>query len=153
MNYFSSWGQRFDEVYVHTIALPAMLFSHVKVKMKSLSHFRLFETPWTVAYQAPLSTGFSRQEYWSGLPFPSPGALPGPGIELVSYIWATREVIFPCNFILNFSPLHHPKWLNPNIWASIIQLFLFLWVFNLPFSFANFKWGEKNTYRKHFFIK
>ena len=38
-------------------------------------------TPWTVAYQAPLSMGFSRQEYWSGLPFPSPGDLPGPGIE------------------------------------------------------------------------
>ena len=38
-------------------------------------------TPWTVARQAPLSMGFSRQEYWSGLPFPSPGALPDPGIE------------------------------------------------------------------------
>ena len=37
--------------------------------------------PWTVAYQAPLSMGFSRQEYWSGLPFPSPGDLPDPGIE------------------------------------------------------------------------
>ena len=37
--------------------------------------------PWTVAYQAPLSMGFSRQEYWSGLPFPSPGDLPNPGIE------------------------------------------------------------------------
>ena len=37
--------------------------------------------PWTIAYQAPLSVGFSRQEYWSGLPFPSPGALPNPGIE------------------------------------------------------------------------
>ena len=42
---------------------------------------RLFATPWTVAYQAPLSMGFSRQEYWSGLPFPSPGDLPNPGIE------------------------------------------------------------------------
>jgi len=38
-------------------------------------------TPWTVASQAPLSMGFSRQEYWSGLPFPSPGDLPDPGIE------------------------------------------------------------------------
>ena len=38
-------------------------------------------TPWTVACQAPLSMGFSRQEYWSGLPFPSPGDLPDPGIE------------------------------------------------------------------------
>ena len=49
--------------------------------MKLLSRVRLFVTPWTVAHQAPLSVGFSRQEYWSGLPFPSPGDLPNPGIE------------------------------------------------------------------------
>ena len=42
---------------------------------------RLFATPWTVAYQAPLSMGFSRQEYWLGLPFPSPEDLPDPGIK------------------------------------------------------------------------
>ena len=53
----------------------------VKVKVKSLSRVRLFATPWTVAYQASPSMGFSRQEYWSGLPFPSPGDLPHPGIE------------------------------------------------------------------------
>ena len=47
----------------------------------SLSRVRLFATPWIVAYQAPLSMGFSRQEYWSGLPFPSPGHLHNPGIE------------------------------------------------------------------------
>ena len=47
----------------------------------SLSHDRLLVTPWTVAHQAPLFTEFSRQEYWSGLPFPSPGDLPDPGIE------------------------------------------------------------------------
>ena len=52
-----------------------------KVKVKSLSHVRLFATPWTVAHQAPPSMGFSRQEYWSGLPFPSPGDVPNPGIE------------------------------------------------------------------------
>ena len=49
--------------------------------MKSLSRVRLFATPWTVAHQAPPSMEFSRQEYWSGLPFSSPGALPDPGIE------------------------------------------------------------------------
>ena len=43
---------------------------------QSLSHVQLFATPWTVALQAPLSMGFSRQEYWSGLPFPPPGNLP-----------------------------------------------------------------------------
>ena len=57
------------------------LKSLLKVKVKSLSHVRLFATPWTVACQAPPSMGFSRQEYWSGLPFPSPGDLPDPGIE------------------------------------------------------------------------
>ena len=55
-------------------------------KVKSLSCVRLFATPWTVAYQASPSMGFSRQGYWSGLPFPglpfpSPGDLPDPGIE------------------------------------------------------------------------
>ena len=51
------------------------------VWVKSLSRVRLFATPWTVARQASLSMGFSRQEYWSGLPFPSPGYLPNPRIE------------------------------------------------------------------------
>ena len=50
-------------------------------KVKSLSHVRLFATPWTVAHQAPTSMEFSRQEYWSGLPFPSPGDLANPGIK------------------------------------------------------------------------
>ena len=45
------------------------------------SQVRLFETPWTVALQVPLSMGFPRQEYWSDSPFSSPGALPAPGIE------------------------------------------------------------------------
>ena len=49
--------------------------------MKSLSRVRLFATPWTVAHQVPPSMGFSSKEYWSGLPFPSPGDLPDPGIE------------------------------------------------------------------------
>ena len=51
------------------------------MKVKSLSGVRLFATPWTVAYQALPSTGCSRQEYWSGLPFPSPGNLSDPEIE------------------------------------------------------------------------
>ena len=54
--------------------LRAQLFSHV----------RLFATPWTVARQVPLSMGFSRQEYWSRLPFPSPGDIPDPWIEPTS---------------------------------------------------------------------
>ena len=53
-----------------------------------LSHVQLFATPWTVARQAPLSVGFSRQESWSGLSLPSPGDLPDSGIELMSPAWA-----------------------------------------------------------------
>ena len=49
--------------------------------VQSLSHVRLFVTPGTVAHQTPLSMGFSRQDYWSGLPFPSPGDLPNPEIK------------------------------------------------------------------------
>ena len=54
---------------------------YVVKEVKSLSSFRPFVTPWTVACQPPLSMGFCRQENWSGLPFPSPGDLPDPGIE------------------------------------------------------------------------
>ena len=50
-------------------------------EVKSLSHVQLFATPWTVAHQAPRSMGFSRQEYWSGLPFPSPGILLTQGLN------------------------------------------------------------------------
>ena len=57
---------------------------HEKMKVKSLSGFQLFVTKWTVAYQASPSMGFSRKEYWSGLPLPSPGDLPDPGIALRS---------------------------------------------------------------------
>ena len=52
--------------------------------LSHFSHGRLFATPWTVAHQAPLSMGFPRQEYWSGLPCPSPGDLPHPGTEPTS---------------------------------------------------------------------
>ena len=50
------------------------------------SHVQHFATPWTVAYLAPQSMSFSRQEYWSGLPFPTPGDLPNPGIEPASLV-------------------------------------------------------------------
>ena len=73
----------------------------VKRKVKSLGHVQLFATPWTVAYRAPPSMGFSRQRYWSGLPLPSPEDLPDTGIEPRStciagrhfILWATREAI------------------------------------------------------------
>ena len=52
-----------------------------KSEVKSLSHVRLLVTPWTAAYKTPPSMGVSRQEYWNGVPLPSPGDLPKPGIE------------------------------------------------------------------------
>ena len=54
--------------------------------LSCFSHVQLFVIPWTVAFQAPQSMRFPRQEYWSGLPFPSPGDLPDPGIKPVSFI-------------------------------------------------------------------
>ena len=59
----------------------AYIIENLKVKVNLLSPVPLFATTWTAAYQSPPSMGFSRQEYWSGLPFPSPGDLPNPGIE------------------------------------------------------------------------
>ena len=53
----------------------------MSLPVKLLSRVRLFAIPWTVAYQAPPSREFSSQEYWSGMPFPSPGYLPDPGME------------------------------------------------------------------------
>ena len=70
------------------IFCPDTLFHRIRLEGASvLSHFscvQLFLTLWTVAHQAPLSMGFSRQEYWSGLPFPSPGNLPHPRMEPTS---------------------------------------------------------------------
>ena len=69
------------------------------MKVKSLSCVRLFATPCTLDYQAPLSMGFSRQVYRSGLPFPSPGDLSNPGIESRSYTLQTVQfssVSQPC---------------------------------------------------------
>ena len=77
-----------------TLEWVAIFFSSAwkwKVKVKSLSRVRLLVTPWTTAHQAPLSMWFSRQEYWSGVPLPSPEAHPSPG-ENSSY--ATPGVKF-----------------------------------------------------------
>ena len=67
---------------------PSRLQSIQFSSVQSLSHVLLFGIPWTVAYQAPQSVEFSRQEYWSGLPFPSPGDPPNPGMEPSSPVLA-----------------------------------------------------------------
>ena len=84
-----------------TLEWVAIAFSIVwkwKMKVKWLSHVRLLATPWTAAYQAPLSMGFSKQEYWSGLPLPSPkhaSTSAYSGISLVvTLTWNHRVMIF-----------------------------------------------------------
>ena len=73
--------------------------------LSRFSRVWLFVTLWTVAWEAPLSMGFSRQEYWSGLPFPPPGDLPGPGIETTSLMYPalagrffTTSTTWPSNY-------------------------------------------------------
>ena len=73
-----------------------VFLSFFVVVIQSLSHVQLFATPWTVAHQAPVSMGFPRQKYWSGLSFPSPGDLPNLGIKPVSPV---SQVDF---FLLNY---------------------------------------------------
>ena len=90
-------GMKSDLTRTCIFVMLLLLFSHSVTSNSA--------TPWTVACQAPLSIEFSRNEYWSGLPFPSPGDLPNPRIEPISpasllhwrqilYHWATREVLF-----------------------------------------------------------
>ena len=77
-----------------------MYFPNLIFLVELLSHVQFFVILWTVVCQAPLSMGFSRQEYWSGLQFPSPGDLPDPGIEPMSLVSPALAGRF-------FLPLHH----------------------------------------------
>ena len=94
--------------------------SSFKKKVMLYSHVWLFVTPWTVAHQAPLSMAFSRQEYWSGFPFPSPGDLPNPGIEPRSPALQADTLtpeppgkhcytIYMCNSLCNLSLIQYKK--------------------------------------------
>ena len=85
----------------HTSSSPFLVVS------ESLSRVRLFVTLWTVAHQAPLSRGFPRQEYWSQLPFPSPGDLPDPGIEPTSPALASGFLTAEPPGKLPSPPPHH----------------------------------------------
>ena len=78
----SCWGFSALGSGVHKYDFVQFMFFDVYERMlNSFVHAQLFVTLWTVAHQAPLSMGFSRQEYWNGLPCPPPGDLPDPGIE------------------------------------------------------------------------
>ena len=110
---------------------------YVKVKVKSLSRVQLFATPWTIAHQAPPSMEFSRQEYWSGMPFPSPGDLPNLGIEpgspalqadaLPSELPGKYQIqnicsshwLFPCNSLLvSLMNPAHQYYFSFSMWLS-----------------------------------
>ena len=80
-----------------------------------LSHVQLFATPWTIARQAPLSMGFSRQECWSGLPLPSPGDPPDPGIEPASLnISCTgRQILYHLRHLGRAAQLHPAQTADP----------------------------------------
>ena len=107
------------------IMCEALHICRLACVLSCFSHVPLFVTPWTIAYQSPLSMEFSRQEYWSGLPFSSPGGLPDPGIEpvsltspaLVDRFFTTRfsSVTQSCPTLCNPTdcstpglPVHHP---------------------------------------------
>ena len=78
--------------------------------LRLFSYVRLFATLWTIVPQAPLSTEFSRQEYWSGLPFPSPGDLPDPGIKPMSLMSpALAGRFFTTSATLTGSPVKKPQ--------------------------------------------
>ena len=109
-------------------------FPHACMHAQLLIHVRLSVTPWAVAHQAPLSMEFSRQEYWSGLPFPTPGDLPHPGTEskslaspaLVGRFFTTAPPGKPLscpqaqlNFIRESTPLQFSSVQSP----SRVQLF------------------------------
>ena len=116
--------------------------------MKLLSHVRLFTTPWTVPYQAPLSMGFSRQGCWSGLSFPSPGDLPNRGIK--SRATTLQADLLPSEppgkVLLNYKNAFNVMDTNslPNIWFA--NIFTHLW-FVFSFSYLCLR-GEK-TYKDY----
>ena len=135
---FRCRSQRFSFIYTHThtfffntlflytlsqegagsslchVGGPCWLsISYMKVKRQLLSYVRLFATLWIVAHCAPLSMGFSRKEYWSGLPFSSPGDLPDPRIEtacltspaLAGGFFTTEPPGKPCKQIVRYLSL------------------------------------------------
>ena len=90
-----------------TLEWVAISFSNAwkwKVKVKSLSHVRLLVTPWTAAYQAPPSMGFSRQEYWNGVPLPSPiSGYPEP-IQALGRNSCPKPTWFFCQLLCQIVP-------------------------------------------------
>ena len=87
--YTESWreGHREPRTLLYSASSEHSHRLHACTLMCVHTHVQLFATPWTVAHQVPLSMVFSRQEYWSGLPFPTPGSLPDPGMDQTYISW------------------------------------------------------------------
>ena len=99
-----------------------------------LSHFnciQLFVTLWTVAFQAPLSMGLSRQEYWSGLPGPPPGDIPNPGIEPTSLMSLELALVLPGKPPTLITPSIFARFMSVKVWYSWFSKFsiTFEWIF------------------------
>ena len=129
-----------------------------------LSHVQLFATLWTIARQAPLSMGFSRQEYWSGWPFPSPGSLPDPGIEPSSPALQADSLPSPyevprlfespldCKEIQPVHPRGNQSWMftrrtdveaeTPTLWPPDKKNWL---IWKDPDAGKDWRWEEKGT--------
>ena len=103
-------------------------FTHALSVLSHFSCVQLFETPMDHALQAPLSTGFSRQEYWSGLPYPPPGDLPDPGIELMSPASPELQAYSLPVELLGYHPLGTP---NPSSSGNMLLYTFF------PFTFCS----------------
>ena len=119
-----------------TLEWVAMSFSNAwkwKGKAKLFSRVRLLVTPWTAAYQAPLSTGFSRQEFWSGLPLPS---LEFNSKCLLIKAWSTNSIHITWEFIWNFQ-----SQTSPHIYLIYTQIFSYNFKdFSDPLKFVHRYW-------------
>ena len=108
-----------------------------KEEVTSLSRARLFATPWTVAYKAPLSTEFSRQEYWSGLPFSSPGYLPDPGIEPRSPALQADALPSEPSFLFPLFRFHSSFWIENYTLSSVLENSQLLSLYILSFWYSS----------------
>ena len=110
---------------------------------QSLSRIRLFATKWTVTRQAPLSMEFPRQEYWRGLPFPSPGDLPDPGIEPVSLespALGGRFFTTSATYIHTHTHTHTQKErLREHIFLKVETYWILIWALKRILSFLLLK--------------
>ena len=130
--------------YVHTQTCTWIFRTVLFILLSHFSHVRLCATLWTVDHPAPLSMGFSRQEYWSGLPFPSPGDLPDPGIKPRSPTLQADS--------LPSEPLGKPRSIVHNCSkVEIIQMSINWWMGkqNLVHPYNKILFGNKEKFSTH----